>query len=210
MRSAQLQLAAETARPCGAPVPAIGATGKRFQLTVDGPARLREIIGGAECAPTAAAARCRRRIRFQLELLRPPGPGGRGYRAASRCPPGGSRSQRCTSSIVEAALDADIVDRAAQVQPRGDGAVHVAGLALQQGGDLAQAGAVELQIEIHALRRHEPAALQGERSEALRRAVGARRLAGDRRRSTPRRRAREARCRDPSPSGRRPIWCRRI
>src|SRR5581483_10793178 len=62
----------------------------------------------------------------------------------------------------EPALDADVVNRPAEMQARTDGAVHRAGLTADECGPLAQAGAVQRQVEIDTLRGDEPAALQSE------------------------------------------------
>ncbi len=56
--------------------------------------------------------------------------------------------------------------------------MYAAGLAAHEGRDFAQPGAVELDIQIDALRRHEPAPLHGEGTEALRGTVGAGQFGG--------------------------------
>src|SRR5581483_8985283 len=72
-----------------------------------------------------------------------------------------------------AALDADIPNRAAEMEARAERAVHRAGLAAQQRAPFAEAGAVEREVEVEALGGDEPAALEGERAEPAAGAIGA-------------------------------------
>ena len=77
---------------------------------------------------------------------------------------------------IQAAGDPHVVERTGEVKARTERAVHAGVLPAHQRGDFAERGAVDCQVEIDAAGVGIPAALQGERSQALRRTVGARGL----------------------------------
>ena len=138
------------------------------------PARLRQVIAGVQ-PHLERQRRAVHRARFDLQIL-----AGQIQPAAHVERPSLPVRRHQVPAVhifdVEPAGDADLVDRPGQVQPRRDPPVHAAGLAAQQRRHLAQQRAINLQVQIHPLRRHVPAAPQTEFSQPLRGAIGARRL----------------------------------